>query len=81
MVYLTPEELGWRPFVKTWIITFFADDTILSNDLKDYLYALFDTSIDMGLTKIREHLKEPIATVDIQQVKGICNFLEVLLNS
>ena len=23
MVYLTPEELGWRPYVKTWLQTFF----------------------------------------------------------
>jgi dynein heavy chain len=23
MVYLTPEELGWRPYVKTWLNTFF----------------------------------------------------------
>jgi dynein heavy chain len=80
MVYLTPDELGWRPFVKTWIYTFFEDDTLLSNDLKEYLYALFDTSIDMGLDKIREHLHEPIATVNIQQVVSLCNFLEVLVN-
>lgn len=66
MVYLTPDELGWRPFVKTWITTFFEDDSILSKDLKEYLYALFDTSIDMGLDKIREHLNEPVATVNIQ---------------
>ena len=25
MVYLTPEELGWEPYVKTWINTFFKD--------------------------------------------------------
>ena len=22
MVYMTPEELGWRPYVKTWMSTF-----------------------------------------------------------
>ena len=80
MVYLTPEELGWRPYVKTWLVTFFDDDTIMSNDLKDHLYAIFDASIDVGLDKIREHYSEPVVTVNLQQVIGICNFLEILLH-
>jgi dynein heavy chain len=54
MVYLTPDELGWRPYVKTWVNTFFTDDTIMSQDLKEYLYSIFDASIDMGLDKIRD---------------------------
>jgi dynein heavy chain len=29
MVYLTPEELGWRPFVRTWIDTFFTDPDVM----------------------------------------------------
>lgn len=60
MVYLTPEELGWRPFVKTWIYTFFKDDNILSDDLKGFLYSLFDGTVDIGLDKIREHYSEPV---------------------
>jgi dynein heavy chain, axonemal len=56
MVYLTPEELGWRPFVKTWVYTFFEDDSILSDDLKEQLYSIFDATIDIGLDKIRDHL-------------------------
>ena len=35
MVYLTYDELGWRPYVKTWITRFFNDDSILSAELKD----------------------------------------------
>ena len=54
MVYLTPEELGWRPYVKTWVRTFFNDDSILSDDLKDYLYSIFDASVDPGLDKMRD---------------------------
>jgi dynein heavy chain len=30
MVYMTPEDLGWRPYVKSWIPRFFTDETILS---------------------------------------------------
>ncbi len=79
MVYMTYEELGWRPFVKTWLKTFFSEE-ILSDHLKDFVYSNFDATIDIGLEKIREHLAEPVKTVDIQQVVSICNFLEVLLN-
>ena len=66
MVYLTPEELGWRPMVKTWVHTFYAAGDILSFDMQEYVYAIFDTSIDIALEKIREHLKEPVKTVDVQ---------------
>ena len=80
MVYLTPEELGWRPYVKTWINTFFEDDSILSTELKEYLYSVFDSTIDPGLDKIREHFVEPVVTVNLQLVVSLCNFLEVLVN-
>lgn len=80
MVYMTYEELGWRPYVKTWVNRFFNDDSILSNDLKDQLYSIFDSTIDPGLDKIRDVFSEPIVTANIQQVISICNFLEVLLN-
>ena len=80
MVYLTPEELGWRPFVKTWVYTFFDTEEILSDALKEQLYATFDATIDIGLDKIRDHFAEPVVTVNLQQVVSICNFLEVLLH-
>jgi len=80
MVYLTYEELGWRPYVKTWISKFFSDDSILDAGLKEFLYSLFDSTIDIGLDKIREHLAEPITTANIQQVVSLCNFLEILVN-
>ena len=65
MVYLTYEELGWRPYVKTWVVKFFNDDSIISDELKDYLYSIFDTTIDPALDKIREHFSEPVATANI----------------
>jgi len=65
MVYLTPDELGWRPYVKTWVNTFFTDETIMNEELKEYLYSIFDTTIDIGLDKIREHFSEPVATVNL----------------
>ena len=76
MVYLTPEELGWRPYVQTWVKTYFDDDDLFSEFLQDHLYMLFDATVDIGLEFIRTHCSEPIKTTDLQQVISICNFLE-----
>ena len=65
MVYLTYDELGWRPYVKTWVHKFFNDDSIISDELKEYLYSIFDTTIDQGLDKIREHFSEPVITANL----------------
>ena len=81
MVYMTPEDLGWLPYVQSWIPRKFEGDDILSPELKAYLLETFQMSIDPGIEKIRSSkLAEPIGTVDIQYVINICNFLEVFLS-
>jgi dynein heavy chain len=55
MVYLTPEELGWRPYVKTWVNTHFDDEELFSEFLQEHLYMLFDATVDIGLEYIRTH--------------------------
>ena len=80
MVYMTPEDLGWRPYVQTWLERVYPDETILNADNKSTLYSLFDTTVDAAMDKIRNaHLVEYISTVEIQRVTNLCNFLEVLL--
>lgn len=80
MVYMTPEELGWKPYVKSWIPRIYPDETILNVEHKDLLLALFDSSVELGLEKIKaSKLVEYVKTVDIQRVASLCNFLEVLL--
>jgi len=34
MVYMTPEDLGWRPFIQSWIPRIFPDDTVLDENNK-----------------------------------------------
>ena len=80
MVYMMAEELGWRPFVQTWLQTTYKEDFPLDQELKDHLYEQFDQTIDMGLHKIRESLKEPIKTDDLQLVRSITNFLTALID-
>lgn len=79
MVYLQPSDLGWRPYVRSWVFNHFDDEEILTNELKEYLYDIFEACIDSGLTKIREQLHELVTTVDQQLVVSVCNFLECFL--
>lgn len=87
MVYLTPEELGWRPYVKTWMNTHFKDkfhdndpnQPIIDDDLYEHMWATFNATIDIGLEYIRDRFKEPIVTTDLQQVTSLCNLLEYFL--
>lgn len=67
MVYLTDHEMGWKPFVQSWIQRKYPNEDILSKDLKEYLQDLFDRTVDLGLERIRSgSLKEPIKTNNLQ---------------
>ena len=80
MVYLTPEDLGWRPFVRTWLDTTFENDSQIDTELKDHIWETFLATVDVGLEKLRQsNMVEPIKTDDLQQVRSMCNFLEILL--
>ena len=80
MVYMTPEELGWKPFVRSWIPRMYPDESILLDEHKQQLLDLFEVTIEPALEKIRIlKLVEYIKTVEIQRVASVCNFLEVLL--
>ena len=66
MVYMTPEDLGWLPYVQTWIPRMYPDESILLEDHKQYLYSLFSATIEPAFDKIRNlKLVEYIRTVEI----------------
>jgi dynein heavy chain len=67
MVYMTQEELGWKPYVQTWLTTFFRHNAALSDKLKDHLWMLFDTTVDIALDFIRNNFTnpEPVKTTDL----------------
>jgi dynein heavy chain len=37
MVYLTAEEMGWKPYVQSWIQRKFPNEEIISKELKEHL--------------------------------------------
>ena len=82
MVYMTPEDLGWRPFVQSWIAETFGetgDESVIDDGMKTYLWETFDATIDPGIDKIRTNYVEPIKTDNLQLVKSVCNLLFVFL--
>ena len=68
MVYFPAESLGWRPYVETWLQTFFEeiDEDVVSPMIIDHLRMLFLSTIDPALEFIRQHCDdEPIKTTDL----------------
>ena len=74
MVYLMYENLGWRPYVQSWIESKFnikndgkelpEEELVLNKDLRAHLYNLFDEKVDFFIDHVRK-MKEPISTCDL----------------
>ena len=63
MVYLTQEDLGWEPYVKTWLETEFTTEFPLNSENKAWLWEQFEGTINIGIDKVRSSpLVEPIKT-------------------
>ena len=76
MVYVPPEELGWRPFVRTFVETQLPDAA--SDETRGWIFTLFDKTIDGGLKFFRKHLKEGIPSVDINLVTSLAMLFKSL---
>jgi len=82
MVYLTQEDLGWEPYVKTWLETKFPGEHPLNDEQKQFLWDTFEGTVKLGLAKVRSYpLVEPIKTDDTQLVRSMCNLLEIMLHA
>ncbi|KAL0488326.1 dynein heavy chain [Acrasis kona] len=76
MVYIDPEDLGWAPFVKSWILKLH-----LLTSHKEFVQTLFDEYITNSLLFIRNHCKEDVETVDLALVTCLCDlFVAVMPN-
>ena len=78
MVYVPPEELGWRPFVKTWLATSMPVE--VTESLKAFLWELFDMYTDKALTWVRTHGKELIGSVDNNLTTTMARIVQSLIH-
>jgi dynein heavy chain, axonemal len=77
MVYLSPEDLGWKPYVQTWLQTTLPDD---QSDFKATVLRLFEAAFP-PLLKFKKSIQELINTTEIQCAANVCKIIEVFLDS
>ncbi|TPX36228.1 hypothetical protein SmJEL517_g01545 [Synchytrium microbalum] len=73
MVYMDPVDLGWRPYVKTWLRKL---PNIVRDDFKEFFSKLFETYMDRGLQFVRTHCKEYVRSINLNLVASVCRLIE-----
>lgn len=63
MVYIDPAELGWLPYVRSWINKLKINVIKNSIELTNYLLVLFETYVNKGFSFIDKHCLAPIKQV------------------
>ena len=76
MVYIDPNELGWMPFVKTWIVKF---QEKFGQATTEFLLELFTKYVDEGFNFVNKKATQTMRQVDIGKVSTLCSLLESLL--
>ncbi|KAK3092231.1 hypothetical protein FSP39_000084 [Pinctada imbricata] len=73
MVYMDPIDLGWRPFVKTWLQRLPRD---MPESGKRHLQQLFEHSIEKGMKFSRKHHRfQTINLPEMSHVTSLCHIL------
>uniref|UniRef100_A0A7S2SR52 AAA+ ATPase domain-containing protein n=1 Tax=Mucochytrium quahogii TaxID=96639 RepID=A0A7S2SR52_9STRA len=78
VMYMSPDDLGWRPPVTSWL----NGDALpepLPKYVKDHIYVRFDEFIDTALRYVRRNCKEPVVTLNGDLVCSLCKLFESLL--
>ncbi|KAK6645275.1 hypothetical protein RUM43_001551 [Polyplax serrata] len=73
ILYLNPQDLGWNPFVTSWI------ETRQNVTEKSNLVTLFDKYIPSCLENIRTRFKKITEIVEIAHIQMLCFLLDCLL--
>ncbi|XP_070181014.1 dynein axonemal heavy chain 6-like [Littorina saxatilis] len=78
MVYMDPVDLGWRPFVKTWLNRLPRE---MPESGKNHLQALFFHAIDKGVRFMRKHSRFLFLPVpEMSVIATLCNVLNAYIS-
>ncbi|VVC96959.1 unnamed protein product, partial [Leptidea sinapis] len=77
MVYIDPKELGYLPYVRSWLIDG-VDKNLFSQENSEFLYELFKM-LEVGLSHVNTKCSVGIGQVDISKVSATCYLLGALL--
>lgn len=82
MVFYDCKDLGWMPFVESWLVQRREREVSFGNpapaDTVDQLRKLFDKYIDRTLTFRRRECTELVVTTDINGVRSLCRLFDAL---
>lgn len=78
MVYVPLEELGWRPFVHTWLDTAMEE---VPTAIRAYLWELFDTLVQPLLDWVRQNGREYFKSVDVNLVTTMAKIVQSLVTA
>lgn len=76
MVYLDPADLGWQPYVQTWLAEQAAK---LQPETLEYVQNLFTRYVDDGIQFTSKKCVQPIAQVPLAKVMTLCRLLDAIL--
>ncbi|XP_078503488.1 dynein axonemal heavy chain 14 [Lissotriton helveticus] len=78
MVYMDPVDLGWQPYMKTWISRVSSKITAAG---AHFLHTLFAKSMEEGLNFVHNHRKmQPLPAQEIGIVMNLCRILEAFFD-
>lgn len=80
MLYLTPSDLGWRPYFDSWKQKYIKN--LITAEQLAFLDDLFERFVDLAFERIQK-LKgdEIMPTIPLQNVQCLCNFIEHFINT
>ncbi|KAG2381746.1 hypothetical protein C9374_006130 [Naegleria lovaniensis] len=77
MVFVDPIELGWRPYVASWLKNSITCSTHV--DLKELLEKMFDEFVQDGLDFVRSQCEEEVPSTNLNLVTSLCGLMDALL--
>jgi dynein heavy chain len=78
VVYMTPSDLGWFPYVQSWLVRDLPSDTPVW--ATERIAILFEKVFSKGMFFQRKYGNEPVVTADIQLVISVCKLFESLFH-
>ncbi|GLI63290.1 hypothetical protein VaNZ11_006196 [Volvox africanus] len=77
MVYVEPQQLGWRPLRDSWVATL---PSSLADDAKAHIVTLSEWLVDPCVAFVRKNCKELIPTADISLPNSLMHIMTSMMD-
>lgn len=76
VVYMTPTDLGWYPFVQSWVVRDLPAE--VPESIRQHILTLYQKVMEKALKFQRKFCKEPVSCVDIQLATSLALIFQSL---